>query len=499
MTLAGLVVGGGRAAWLDPGEVRGRAACVTRRPGLRRWRSRRGVARGASGDGSTRTTPTTSSSSGRVSSRPAGRARAAPGARVPAPADRRPSASRPRGRPRPGAPGPGARSRGAREPVRQPVRTLTAVTSWRSGLFAGGAARARRRSAASMVAAGAIRPSGLLASAVGDRRRASWSTATSSTRTIIATWSLCWSPGRSGSACLLDGSRGGAGGWGMLGALASRARAGRPDHVDAARGIARFGWIDDRGHAGPRDGSTTRRSPGSTPIPRSRSIYGGYWDVYRLVVPDRRAVRGVPLPDLPEPVPRVVGRTAGRASRDAAGPAARRKGTRFLRRRDRARRRNGRLPGQGVHDRVWPVACDRLDAGRREPTRWPIPPRSDRVRRERRERRASWFLRRPWGCGDLVALLVWTAAVVWLLLGRRHAPRERSSTSTSPRSTIPTATSSPRSCGPAGSRAGVPGSTAGCRSTARARRAISTRSSTCSIPGWRPGRRSTSTRCSRSG
>ena len=93
----------------------------------------------------------------------------------------------------------------------------------------------------------------------------------------------------------------------------------------------------------------------------------------------------------------------------------------------------------------------------------------------------GWFSRRRWGRGDLVALAIWTAAVVWIF---RDAVtlRGRSSTSTSPRSITRTASSSPRSCGPAGSRGGAPGSIAGCRFTARARRDICTRSSTCFYP-----------------
>ena len=53
--------------------------------------------------------------------------------------------------------------------------------------------------------------------------------------------------------------------------------------------------------------------------------------------------------------------------------------------------------------------------------------------------------RRPWGRGDVVALLAWTAA---LAASFRDAVflRGACSTSTSPRSTTPTATSSPASC-----------------------------------------------------
>ena len=76
--------------------------------------------------------------------------------------------------------------------------------------------------------------------------------------------------------------------------------------VDSARWYAGFGWVDGRAGRPVRRRSTTRRWPGSTRIPRSRSICGDYWDVYRLSFLTGGRVRGVPFPEYPDRFPEVA-------------------------------------------------------------------------------------------------------------------------------------------------------------------------------------------------
>ena len=69
---------------------------------------------------------------------------------------------------------------------------------------------------------------------------------------------------------------------------------------------------------------------------------------------------------------------------------------------------------------------------------------------------AGLFERRPWGWGDVLALVVWTVAMA-LFFRDALSMRRASFTLILPRSTILIALSSPKSCKPAGSRGGAPG------------------------------------------
>ena len=221
---------------------------------------------------------------------------------------------------------------------------------------------------------------------------------------------------------------------------------------------------------------------------------------------------GIPYSDVPQPIPGLVGRAGAGAGKIL-----------ILRPSEDRRRRRGRPPRcPGAGSGPGPLRPrDRLASGVHDGlgSRWP---RSRRARSPRFRRPVTRASRRgavtcPAGnpgrdrrveprcsSGAPGAGATWRR---WRS-GPWRSPRSSGtssacgapcSTSTSPRSTIPIAPSSPTSSRPAGSRDGARASIAGCRSSARARRAICIRSNTCSIPGSRPGRRSTSTRSSRSG
>ena len=94
---------------------------------------------------------------------------------------------------------------------------------------------------------------------------------------------------------------------------------------DAAAWYRRLGWIDERlVLIRQRIDDPALRWLGNHP--EIRSIFGGYWDVYRLSFLSAGKGEGRSVPVFSEPVSRVVERAAGRAPGDLAGRAGPRKG-----------------------------------------------------------------------------------------------------------------------------------------------------------------------------
>ena len=211
--------GAWRRSWAGGGRGGGRAgrsACVLAfglAAGI-------GVAPRLIGGGSTRTTPIASSSRRRPRREVLARERPDPGAGLPAPAGRGPSPAR-ASRPSP--------TRGRCRAARRTPRSRRASPGWRLvghglvglSLFARAMLALRRgRSAAGDPVGRAVRW-GLLASARRWSWPGSWSTGTSPTRTIIATWSRSLVPWSSGFGLVMARDRGTAAG-GALGGRGDR-------------------------------------------------------------------------------------------------------------------------------------------------------------------------------------------------------------------------------------------------------------------------------------
>ena len=242
-------------------------------------------------------------------------------------------------------------------------------------------------------------------------------------------------------------------GWrGKLGAAALAAALALLMTLDLAHYYRRYGWIEP----------TVRpvRRPLRDPVlawlgehPEVTGLIGNYWDVYRLTFLTGGRVEGVPYPNYPNRFPEW--------SRDMPGgrpglrdrPAERAAGGSIRSGRDRGRR-PGTLAGRQPRDRL---VAGRTGAGpwrtrvRRTPSR-SGPPNDD-----------------PGAWADVAGAGRLDRGRRPLLPRRPDGPG-RSSTSTSPRSTSPIATSWPTRSARGGSPAGIRGFIAGCRSIARARR-----------------------------
>ncbi len=158
--------------------------------------------------------------------------------------------------------------------------------------------------------------------------------------------------------------------------------------LDTGRWYGRFGWIDEVG----RPVRQPLRDPALAWLkrhPEVEAIFGSYWDVYRLAFLSGGTIRGVPYPVYPQRDPAWADGLPGAALA-------------FL-----SRARFGPVPSTSARPKprepnccIMPATCGSSTG----PGRLPVTSAD--------EAKVWTPERRPWGWGDALALLVWTAAIV---------------------------------------------------------------------------------------